>query len=90
VEDLNAYLDALGTQVRTNSCSRKFHSMHGHLQFSVFDAPLHFQFKAAGDAGSDFDLRKIWDGTLVQVRPIDTVLVHHYFCCLYSRHCLEL
>jgi alpha-amylase len=42
-------------------------------QFSVFDAPLHYNFKEAGEAGSDFDLRKIFDGTVVQTRPIDAV-----------------
>ncbi|KZT62429.1 glycoside hydrolase family 13 protein [Calocera cornea HHB12733] len=42
-------------------------------QFSVFDAPLHYNFKQAGDAGVDFALEKIWDGTVVQSRPIDAV-----------------
>ncbi|KAJ7636910.1 alpha-amylase [Roridomyces roridus] len=55
LEDLEAYLDSLGTQ------------------FSVFDAPLHYNFKEAGDRGSEYDLRAIWDGTVVQKRPIDAV-----------------
>ncbi|KAF8586977.1 glycoside hydrolase family 13 protein, partial [Ramaria rubella] len=55
IEDLEAYLDALGTQ------------------FSVFDAPLHYNFKEAGDAGNAYDLRKIWDNTVVQRRPTDAV-----------------
>ncbi|KAF8917380.1 putative alpha-amylase [Mucidula mucida] len=42
-------------------------------QFSVFDAPLHYNFKEAGDRGNDFDMRAIWDGTVVQRRPIDAV-----------------
>lgn len=42
-------------------------------QFSVFDAPLHYNFKEAGEAGNNFDLRKIFDGTLVQNRPMDAV-----------------
>jgi alpha-amylase len=42
-------------------------------QFSVFDAPLHYNFKQAGEAGSDFDLTKIFEGTVVQHRPIDAV-----------------
>jgi alpha-amylase len=46
------------------------------LQFSVFDAPLHYNFKEAADAGRDYDIRKVWDGTLVQARPVDAVYVH--------------
>ncbi|KAJ7598458.1 alpha-amylase [Mycena floridula] len=42
-------------------------------QFSVFDAPLHYNFKEAGDRGKDYDIRAIWDGTVVQKRPIDAV-----------------
>ncbi|KAH8827374.1 putative alpha-amylase [Flagelloscypha sp. PMI_526] len=42
-------------------------------QFSVFDAPLHYNFKEAGDKGAEYDLRQIWDGTVVQNRPIDAV-----------------
>ncbi|CAK5272794.1 unnamed protein product, partial [Mycena citricolor] len=42
-------------------------------QFSVFDAPLHYNFKEAGDRGRDYDMRAIWDGTVVQKRPIDAV-----------------
>ena len=46
------------------------------LQFSVFDVPLHYNFKEAADAGRDYDIRKVWDGTLVQARPVDAVYVH--------------
>ncbi len=42
-------------------------------QFSVFDAPLHYNFKEAGEAGSNFDLTKIFENTVVQERPIDAV-----------------
>ncbi|KAG8759253.1 hypothetical protein FRC11_002251 [Ceratobasidium sp. 423] len=42
-------------------------------QFSVFDAPLHYNFKEAGEAGNNFDLRQIFDGTLVKNRPMDAV-----------------
>ncbi|ESK92575.1 glucan -alpha-maltohexaosidase precursor [Moniliophthora roreri MCA 2997] len=42
-------------------------------QFSVFDAPLHYNFKEAGDRANGYDLRAIWDGTVVQKRPIDAV-----------------
>jgi alpha-amylase len=42
-------------------------------QFSVFDAPLHYNFKAAGDQAENYDIRKIWDGTVVNARPIDAV-----------------
>ncbi|EJD53851.1 putative alpha-amylase [Auricularia subglabra TFB-10046 SS5] len=42
-------------------------------QFSVFDTPLHYNFKEAADTGSGYDLRTIFDGTVVQARPIDAV-----------------
>jgi hypothetical protein len=43
------------------------------FQFSVFDAPLHYNFKEAADGGNAYDLRKIWDDTVVQRRPTDAV-----------------
>lgn len=67
VDALGQYLDGLGTQ------------------FSVFDTPLQGElncslpqltsgnFKEAGDAKENYDLRKIFDGSLVQKRPIDAV-----------------
>ncbi|CAG7850656.1 Alpha-amylase {ECO:0000269/PubMed:11997021, ECO:0000269/PubMed:12915728, ECO:0000269/PubMed:14632998}; AltName: Full=1,4-alpha-D-glucan glucanohydrolase; AltName: Full=BLA; Flags: Precursor [Serendipita indica DSM 11827] len=42
-------------------------------QFSVFDTPLHYNFKKAGEQGSSYDMRQIFDGTVVQKRPIDAV-----------------
>ncbi|KAG8896076.1 hypothetical protein FRC01_012021, partial [Tulasnella sp. 417] len=42
-------------------------------QFSVFDTPLHYNFKEASDLGENFDLRRIWDGSLVSNRPVDAV-----------------
>jgi len=42
-------------------------------QFSLFDAPLHYNFKQAGEQGAGYDLTKIFDGTVVQKRPIDAV-----------------
>jgi alpha-amylase len=50
--------------------------MHHFFQFSVFDVPLHYNFKEAGDAGRNYDMRKIWDGTVVRVRPVDAVSVN--------------
>lgn len=44
------------------------------VQFTVFDAPLHYNFKEAGEAKANFDLRQIWDGSIVQKRPLDAVL----------------
>ncbi len=35
----------------------------------LFDVPLHFNFHEASLQKSDYDLRKIFDGTLVQVKP---------------------
>jgi len=36
---------------------------------SLFDAPLHYNFHAASTAGKDYDLRQIFDNTLVQQQP---------------------
>ncbi|KAE9387196.1 glycoside hydrolase [Gymnopus androsaceus JB14] len=47
----------------------------------VFDAPLHYNLKEAGDRGAEYDMRAIWDGTVVQKRPIDAVTLvdnHEY------------
>ena len=51
----------------------KYLGEFGDEQFSLFDAPLHYNFKEAGDAGHNYDLRKIFDGSIVQARPIDAV-----------------
>jgi alpha-amylase len=51
----------------------KYLNEFGDEQFSLFDAPLHYNFKEAGDGGKDYDLRKVFDGTIVQARPIDAV-----------------
>ncbi|WVQ75657.1 hypothetical protein IAR50_005286 [Cryptococcus sp. DSM 104548] len=42
-------------------------------QFSCFDSCLQDNFHQAGEAGEGYDLRKIFDGSLVQRRPIDAV-----------------
>lgn len=51
----------------------KYLGAFGDEQFSLFDAPLHYNFKEAGDGGDNYDLRKIFDGSIVQARPIDAV-----------------
>lgn len=53
-------------------------------QFSLFDTPLHYNFKEAGDRGKDYDMRAIWDDTIVQNKPIDAVTLvdnHEYVVC---------
>jgi alpha-amylase len=40
-------------------------------QISLFDCPLQDNFKRAGDEMEKFDLTKIFDGSLVQARPLD-------------------
>lgn len=40
---------------------------NGHIH--LFDVPLHFNFKRAGEEGPSFDMRTIFDGTLVQSSP---------------------
>jgi alpha-amylase len=42
-------------------------------QFSVFDVPLHYNFKEASDSWNRFDLRTILNDTLVRSRPVDAV-----------------
>lgn len=42
-------------------------------RMTVFDVPLHFNFYQAGRSGSSYDLRRIFDGTLTQVRPTHAV-----------------
>lgn len=36
---------------------------------SLFDAPLHYNFYNASRSGGSYDMRKIFDGSLVQARP---------------------
>ena len=43
------------------------------VQFSLFDVPLHYNFKEAGDRGASYNMAQIFDGTIVQRRPIDAV-----------------
>jgi len=55
-----------------------FQTIDGYLnqlgtQFSIFDTPLHYNFVEAASGGSNFDMRKIFDGSLVQYRPQDAV-----------------
>jgi len=46
-------------------------------QFSVFDTPLHYNFKQAGEAGDSYDLRKIFDNTVLQKRYAVIVSIAH-------------
>ena len=39
----------------------------------LFDVPLHFNFFNAGNQGRDYDLRTIFDGSLLQVNPMNVV-----------------
>jgi alpha-amylase len=40
---------------------------------SLFDVPLHYNFYRASNAGGDFDMRTIFDGSLVQAQPTKAV-----------------
>lgn len=42
-----------------------------HMQ--LFDVSLHFNFQRAGEEGEQFDLRTIFDGTLVEANPLNVV-----------------
>lgn len=46
---------------------------HIEYQIDLFDVPLHYKFEAASRAGKDFDLRTIFDGTLVRSNPLNAV-----------------
>ncbi|BGP41093.1 hypothetical protein JCM10449v2_005062 [Rhodotorula kratochvilovae] len=53
-------------------------ALNGYLdrfpeQMSLFDAALHDNFKEAADSAENYDLRSIWDGSLVASRPVDAV-----------------
>ncbi|HEX8521747.1 MAG TPA: alpha-amylase [Tepidisphaeraceae bacterium] len=39
----------------------------------LFDVPLHFNFRDAANAGRDYDLRRIFDGSLLQANPLMAV-----------------
>ena len=36
---------------------------------SLFDVPLHFNFARASESGGNFDMRRIFEGTLVDAAP---------------------
>ncbi|MCR5137733.1 MAG: alpha-amylase [Oscillospiraceae bacterium] len=42
-------------------------------QMSLFDVGLHYNFFHASESGADYDLRTVFDGTLVQARPGNAV-----------------
>jgi alpha-amylase len=81
VDDLERYIEGLGTQVcHLISCpfsllldNADSVIIFKNNKFSVMDVPLHYNFKEAGDRGPNFDMRSIWDGTLVQRQPIHAV-----------------
>ncbi len=54
--------------------SQNINELHGFLartqgKLSLFDVPLHYNFHRAGKMGRDFDLRQVFDGTLMQQQP---------------------
>ncbi len=40
-----------------------------HNMIQLFDVPLHFNFHQASKSGGDYDLRQIFDNTLIQQKP---------------------
>jgi alpha-amylase len=42
---------------------------------TLFDAPLHLNFHTASKAGNSYDMRKIFDGSLVQQNPLLAVTI---------------
>ena len=54
--------------------SYEIEALHNFIEttegkISLFDAPLHYNFHAASQAGETYDLRTIFDNTLVQDQP---------------------
>ncbi|QDU21854.1 alpha-amylase [Urbifossiella limnaea] len=52
--------------------------LHGFLDeagplFTAFDVPLHYNFHAASRAGGNYDMRRLFDGSLVKDRPLQAV-----------------
>lgn len=45
----------------------------GESNLSLFDAPLHNNFYQASKSGGSYDMRKIFDGSLVQIQPTRAV-----------------
>lgn len=60
---------AVGEYWSTNIDALNWYVANTEGRLSLFDVGLHFQFAAAGSKGRDFDLRTIFDGTLVQRIP---------------------
>jgi alpha-amylase len=55
--------------------SEDIDSLTGYLdtfsaQFSLFDCPLRYNLQQAGTQMRDYDMRKVFDGTLTQARPM--------------------
>ncbi|HMU82776.1 MAG TPA: alpha-amylase [Leptospiraceae bacterium] len=49
-------------------------ALHNYLnlvgeRMTVFDVPLHFNFHAASKSGGNFDMRRLFSGTLMEQRP---------------------
>lgn len=72
-ESTKSKLFAVGEFWKNNTWDIDNYLNHLGTQFSVFDVPLHYRFKTASDSWNTFDMRTIFDGTLVQLRPIDAV-----------------
>jgi len=54
--------------------SYKIEALHHFIEVTggdvhLFDAPLHYNFCEASKSGSDYDLRQIFDNTLVSQQP---------------------
>jgi alpha-amylase len=61
---------AVGEYWSTNIDALNWYIANTEGRLSLFDVGLHFQFAAAGNQGRSFDLRNIFNGTLVQRIPI--------------------
>lgn len=66
-----SWMDAYHGLVRDfDPPARRSRLLIGHVsQASFFDVPLHDNLWRAGKAGPEYDLRTIFDNTVVSIRP---------------------
>lgn len=61
---------AVGEYWTSNADALNWYIANTEGRLSLFDVNLHYNFAEAGDKGREYDLRKIFDGSLVQRVPI--------------------
>jgi alpha-amylase len=72
-EETNKELFAVGEYWHADISALKNYVDSTEGALSLFDVPLHFRFLEASKQGSAFDMRTIFDGTLTQDNPYNSV-----------------